>query len=145
MPPLAKSQPRPRADQPERAERLAVNLFDLDRIDPFIREQLGLARKLVAEAIRIDADRSDETAVAFGCPLEEAAATLDIIRDHDRRAGDHPTRAYLRRRAGGAWERMPANAVFSVIMRGQLALNADVFPSFVPAERVAAPQARRLV
>jgi len=121
--------------------RLAINLFDLDKISPFIRDQMGLASKLDAAggAIKVDADRPDETAVAFSCDALAAACLLDVIRQHDRSAGDRPCRAYANR--GRGWTKLPADAVLTEARDGKLRLNPSLFGG---GEVAAPPQAERV-
>jgi hypothetical protein len=127
----------PRIDD-DRRESLAVNLFDLDRVDPTVR-QILLAGKLdLTRVIRINPDRPDETAVAFTCDLLTAACICDVIRTHDRAAGDHPCRVYLRR--SKAWERLPGAAVLSVLDDGKAVLNPDLFGSPVEPPRSFIPK-----
>ncbi len=88
-----------RSDQEgQQAERLALNLFDCDRIEPIVR-QMMLGGKLVLEPIRVDPQRGDEVGVEFSCDLLTAAALCDVIRSHDRELGDRPTRVYVFRRS----------------------------------------------
>ena len=139
MPPLFKQH---EPSMPACGDRLAVNLADLDRIDPFVREAMGLAQKLDATApIYTDPDRWDETAVAFRCDLLTAACLLDVIRDHDRRAGAAVTRTYVNK--GYGWVKLPGGTTLvlpGVSYKGTTVadrLNPDVFN--VAAEHAAAP------
>ena len=123
--------------------RLAINLFDLTKIDLFVRQMLGLAAKLDAKAgpIRVDRDRPDETAVAFHCltatDLLMAAALCDVIRNNDRKVGDVPTRTYLKRQV---WSRLPGFAVLTLVdADGTLRLNPEWFPESTPAVELEAP------
>lgn len=110
---------------PERRERLAINLYDLSRLEPTIRTmllggRLDLSRESV---VRVDLERPDETAVPFTCPLEQAAACCDVIRGHDRRSGEPPTRVYLNRLGNGSWERISGGAI--LVINGRL--NIELF------------------
>jgi len=112
--------------------RLAVNVCDLTRIDPTVREILlehggRTMGKLdvAAGVIRTDPERLDESAVAFACDLLTAACCLDVMRDHDRRVGDPPTRCYLK--TAFAWNKLPAHAVLTLITDGKPALNPKWF------------------
>lgn len=113
-----------------RPEQLAVNIFDLtDKVHPLIREAL-LAGKLETDRskiVRADKDKLDETAVILICPLLDAAVALDIIRDHDRKAKDCPTRAYLRRKPGAAWVKLSAGQRLTADVGGKLVLAPDLF------------------
>ena len=125
--------------------RLAINLFDLTRIDPLVRQMLGLAAQLDAAAgpIRMDKDRPDETAVAFRSTDEDdllkAAAVCDVVRSNDRKVGDAPTRTYLKRQV---WVRLPSAAVLTLVgENGDLRLNSEWFPEAAPAVELEAPSA----
>lgn len=115
--------------QQERPERLALCLFDIDRIDPTIRSML-LGGKLETDRnkiVRIDPDRMDETGVLLTCDLLTAACIADTIRAHDGGAGDPPTRVYLKRR--GAWEKVPGRQALTLVVDGKPILNPSVFPA----------------
>lgn len=124
MPRLLDSIP-PAPDLPEEGTALAINLLDLERVHPTVRESLlghGLFL-LHQRPVLMDRERMmDETGLAFACPLLQAAAICDLIRDHDRKAGDTPTRVYLRRVR--AWEKVSAEVS---LMQGDR-LNPKVFP-----------------
>lgn len=111
-------------DPPQNGQRLAVNLCDLDRVDSSIRGML-LSGKLNLQAlIRMDRDRPDETAVAFSCDLLTAATCCDVLRGHDLRAGDYPTRVYLFRQS---WSKLPGSTVLTLVNDGKVFLNPEVF------------------
>ncbi len=95
---------------PERKERLALNIFDLTRCDPTILQML-LSGNLDTSGSYIIADRGkvDERGVILTCNLEKAAAICDIIRNHDRKVGDYPTRVYVNR-GGETWTRITVEA-----------------------------------
>ena len=94
--------------------RLSINLFDIDRVDQLVRDIL-LGGKLKLDAIWVDRSRVDETAVEFTCPIQQAAAICDIIRSHDREAGDHPTRVYVFR--SSAWSKLPSTALVAEMFK----------------------------
>lgn len=135
----------PTVDQaaaPSSRWRIAVNIVDLSRVDETIR-QLLLAGKVDRSAvIRTDPDRPDEAAVAFSCDALTAACICDTIRDHDRRVGDHPTRAYVQR-AGGAWVKLPREAMLSRVVGGQPVLDPSIFPESVKPSGRDAPKPKR--
>lgn len=121
--------------------RLAINLFDLTRLDPLVRLNLALAAQLDAAAgpIRVDKDQPDETAVAFKCNLLRAAALCDVIRNHDRKVGDPPTRVYLKRQV---WARLPGATTLTVVGEDDdLRLNPTWFPEAAPIVELEAPSA----
>lgn len=110
-------------------EALAANVADLTRLPEIIRDSTlrgpDGAWVIDRTPIRTDPDRPDEAAVRLTCPLLRAAAVLDVIRNHDRRCGDHPTRVYLRQ--ARAWERLPRDAVLTEVVDGKIVLNPAIF------------------
>lgn len=103
---------------------LAINLIDLERVPPQVREELfghGLFH-LHPRPIWIDKEVMDETGLAFACSLLQAASTCDILREHDRKAGHTPTRVYLRKVK--AWQKLSGDAI--LVKYGRL--NSTVFP-----------------
>ena len=119
-----------------RKERLALNVFDLDRLDPVLRARL-LKGRLDLRAVRPDPDRGGETAVAFSCDPLTAALICDLLRSEDRRAGDVPTRVYLRRNK--VWVRLSASDVLTEVGEdGKATLSHDLFPP-EPVEYVPPP------
>lgn len=103
---------------------LAVNLVDLERVPPAIREELFGCRLFLLdpEPIWMDKGNMEETGLAFACPLMQAAAICDLLREHDHRAGQTPTRVYLRKVK--AWTKLAGDAILVKFNR----LNPDVFP-----------------
>ena len=89
------------------------------RVDELVRERDGLAddvRRLQALLAEEKAgnrkhrkgsasanERADEAAVEFTCDLLRAACLVDVMREHDRRPQDYPTRAYLAKAGKTAW------------------------------------------
>src|SRR5262245_17580199 len=66
--------------------RVAINLYDLDHINPYIRT-IALGGKLdLSETIYIGGrdDLPDEWAVVFSCDLRTAACLCDILRKEAR-------------------------------------------------------------
>lgn len=126
MPPIRKSLTK------KRTEQLACNVFDLDKVDPSVREKLKLSDKISRQTVDMRFDRvkeSDEAAVVFNCDLLTAALICDILRSHDREMGDSPTRLYLKRKS---WSRIPSYVVLTVVVNGHTELNPEVFPTAVP-------------
>lgn len=121
-----------------RREKLAVNLFDLDRVDPLIRaELLGGKIDVKAGPVRIDPRRPDLAAVGFRCDLLTAAIVCDILRSHDRELGDAPTRVYIKR--AEAWEPLAGRVVLTVVVDGKCQLSPEVFPPVLELLPVAPP------
>lgn len=117
MPPLPRKETRP--------ERLAINLFDLDHLHPVVRAS-ALGGKLGKEAVRVDDERMDETAVEFTCDLLTAASVLDVLRSEARKADDPPIRAYIKKQ--GWWQRVPHTAVLTRVREGKVELSLEWFP-----------------
>lgn len=110
----------------ERKERLAISLVDIDRIPSEVR-QIMLGGKLDAtKAIKIDKTKLDEIGVLFTCDLLTAGTISDLIRGHDKKLGDYPTRVYIQRAI--AWERLPADTLLTIVKDGRVILNPKVFP-----------------
>lgn len=120
----------------ERPERLAVNLPDLDRVEPIIRGILLKGRLDLSDVVKVGGDNFDEMGVLFTCPLLQAACICDTLRNHDRRAGDYPTRIYLQRGPGRAWEKLAGRIVLTDVVDEKVRLNPEIFsPEPVTAER----------
>jgi hypothetical protein len=134
----------PPSDAGEREEQLAVNLWDLDRIDGDTRREL-LGGRLAPGAAPIDLrDRfgAEDVAVVLACPLLEAAIVCDLLRNADRALNDSPTRVYILA-PGRPWARLPGTAVLT---RPDGTLNHELFPTKVEAAAVnaAAPPPRHV-
>lgn len=117
-----------------RKERLALCIFDLTRCDPVVRQML-LSGKLDTSGnyVVADKERPDERGVILSCPIEIGSAVCDILRNHDRKAGDYPTRVYLNRGNGSeVWTRLPADVVLTLIReidgKSVPVLNPAIFP-----------------
>ncbi len=69
-----------------RREKLAVNLYDLDRVEESLRPKLFAGRLKLDKPLKMDWDRRDavdEVAVEFECPLLEAAIICDTLRSNE--------------------------------------------------------------
>lgn len=110
-----------------RRERIGINLGDVFRLPELMRSTL-LAGKidLASGAVNTDKSRLDEAAVVFCCDLLTAACTCDIVRGHDRRVGDYPTRVYIQR--AQAWQKVSGSITLSVVEDGRAMLNPELFP-----------------
>jgi hypothetical protein len=123
----------------ERRERLAVSLEDLDRVLPNLRAKVApLLVKDKARLVRAE----DCAAVEFGCELLMAAAVIDLLRDHDRAAGDAPTRAWVFRKA---WTRVSGTLPLTKMAGAQLRLNEEAFGEEPPPVALAALVPRKVV
>lgn len=119
-------------------EKLAINLYDLDRLPADMRGKLLGGRLDLSSPIRTDWDRKDspdELALLFTCPLLTAAIVCDIIRDWDVKAGDFPTRIYLKRKE---WTRIPSHKRLTVVAGSKSHLNPDFF-KIEPVTAIAPP------
>jgi hypothetical protein len=134
--------PRVQDDPPPRKERIGVNLFDLQRVLPEVRGMLLAGKVDVSRVYTTDPRRGDERAVEFTCPLLDAACICDVLREHDRRAGDDPTRVYLRREK--VWEKLPAESLLSVVEDGECVLNPKLFRPVVRSEDLVPLPTRRV-
>jgi hypothetical protein len=106
--------------------RIAINAADLTRVDALILSVLLSRHVDITKPIITDVHRPSEMAVEIQAPLLTAANICDVIRIHDRKAGDYPTRVYVCRRV--AWEKVPSAALLCLIRNGQCVLNPAVFP-----------------
>ena len=131
----------PKIVEEERSEKIALNLFDLERLDPWFRQKMDLKRKLdMDRPIKTDWDRvetKDEVALVFTCPLLEAALTCDLIRNYNRSVGDWPVRLYIKKKS---WARVPSYRILTVLENGKAALNPLVFPTEIPLAEVTPPE-----
>lgn len=120
--------PKPPA-APPRPERLAFNLFDLDRVDPRVRARLLPLLDLRREAAAwVDRDRVDETAAPFACSLLLAAQACDAVRGMARVTRQPVPRVYLDRKGAGVWVRLPALETLTYLYLGRVVLNPVLFP-----------------
>ena len=120
--------PRPAATSAPRREQLAVNVFDLGRVEPRLRAVL-LAGKLELDRdriVRTDPDDLGEAAAPFACDLLSAAVACDLLRAADREAGRPPARVYLKR--SGSWARLPAGVVLTAVDGAGRMLDPATFP-----------------
>jgi hypothetical protein len=115
---------------PPRKERLAVNLYDLGRLDPVFRQRVLGGRLNVDCPVWVDRNREDEQALEFVCPLLEAALAIDIIRSQDRKTGEAATRAYVFREA---WSRISGRMTLTELdEQGKARLSREAFPAPAP-------------
>ena len=136
MPSLTKLS-KPEAKE-SRTERLAVNLKDvLDRVLPEIRGPLLKDKVDLSKPIRMDPKDIEEVAIEFSCDLLSAGCILDTLRSHDRAAGDHPTRAYLKK--SSVWVKQQGSVLFTKVAGNQVILNPDVFAPEVKPTELARP------
>ena len=121
-------------------KRLAINLFDLDRLHSHLRSKIAGMLKVAPIDVSYDRKNSTECALEFSCDLLAAAMLCDVLRSHDREAGDSPIRLYLRK--SEAWTRVPEGAVLTMKIAGRYQLNPAIFsgeaepPTPVPLTRL---------
>jgi len=140
--------------QAKRQEKLAINLFDLERLDPLLRAKLLKGRveqdrnRLVVTSFKGLDDLSKEakqlimqqrTFLLFICPLREAAQICDIIRNEDRLEGRPTTHVCLQSNLqgnlqslqslhkDGAWVILDDDVSLCSISAGRCVLNPAVF------------------
>ncbi len=122
-------------------EGVAINVFDLDNVDPALRKSLLSGNLILSDTIWVDRNRTDEVGIVFRCPVTEAAKICDIIRGLDRKAGRTPTRTYLRR--SRTWSKIPHNVPLSItdVKTGEVFLSPRLFRIEVVGD---APEAQRI-
>jgi len=108
--------------------KLALNLFDTDRMAPELRSKLLAGKVNLKETVNVDLDRvQTSVAIVFTCDLLTAALVIDIVRSEDRKVNGPLTRAYINR-GGTAWSRLPNNVVLTVAEAGKpTRLNPQIF------------------
>lgn len=107
--------------------QLCISLFALDGLDPAARSRL--ATVLDASKVVRPSKEPGDVAVAFSCDLLQAAVLVDALRSEDRRQGDKPTKAWLRR--SGRWERVADDQLLTSVVGGKPVLSAWVLGSAV--------------
>ena len=133
--------PQPRKPAPG-SYLLAVHLFDLDRVDPMIREFMLVKNLDARSPIRLDPDDALQVGVPFKCDTLMAACICDTLRVHDKRIGDPPTRVYLRRR--GTWSLIPDEAILTKVVNGSPRLDPMLFPDSVKLVKANPPTLGRV-
>lgn len=108
----------------EKRIKFAINLYDIDHINPFIRGIMLKGKVNTETPIRVDKNKPDETAVEFTCDLLTAALTIDVLRNEQRKVNSPSIRAYIYKKT---WRRIPYNQVLTVIDEGKTKLAPDVF------------------
>lgn len=118
-------------------DEIAVNLFDLDRLVGPV-QSTTICRLDPSAAFKVSEDRPDERGVKFSCSTLAAACLLDVIRSHDRRVGDYPTRVYTRKPLQ-KWVKAPGHAI--LVLQGSdgvLRLNPEFFTDTALTVRISA-------
>ncbi len=108
-------------------DRLGINLDDVERVLPDVRAMLGLAHLVDrTKIVRVKVlNRPDDLVVIFICDLLAAACLCDTLRSWNRKDGDYPTRVYLCK--SKVWERLPGDALLSLMDNGKARLNPKWF------------------
>lgn len=134
--------------------RLAINVHDPDRLDDVTRQSLLGPVSFVRPLIWVDKNVEDEQALEFACDLLTAATVCDVIRMHDKKAGDVPCRVYVMRQRHArqldavnpsTWVKLPADALLTIISGGRCILNPKLFPSEEIASVAYTPLLRKIV
>ncbi len=118
--------------------RVAVNLWDLDRVHPEI-VRLVLAGKVAGDKTAIFKvhDRHEDTAVPFVCDPRTAAVACDVLRSECRRCEVRPVRVYVSP-DGVRWVRVPERGVLTWVDGGGVGhLSPEFFPTGERPEPVA--------
>lgn len=121
-----------------RKERLAINLADLDRLDPEVRVSLFGGRLDPSAPIRLDGygdvpeeERVGRVAIPLVGPLLAAACACDALRSQDRQSGLPVTRVYLCRTT--TWNRLTFDdQLADIVDDGQGGLKAVLSPRLFP-------------
>lgn len=127
----------------ERTEKLAINLFDLDRLPEDMRGSLLGGRLDTGTVVTIDRNKVDEKAVIFVCTLLDAAQVCDIIRLVDLKAQDSITRVYLKRSL--VWIKLSSTQLLTVVQNGKSVLNPELFPTPVELAKPVPLEARKVL
>jgi hypothetical protein len=129
-----------------RVERLCVNLWDILRMGHDIRWIMLGDNLDLDHALRMSRTDPDEEGVMFTCDLLQAACLVDMVRNHDRMAGDYATRVYVSRKGTydkpRGWERVGANVPLTVFIGEEWWLNPKVFADKKVMTRSWAPKPR---
>src|SRR5689334_12692401 len=84
-----------------RREGLAVNLYDLLRVDESYRDRLLAGLLDLDNPIYLDRTNGDEVALELRGDLFDLATRCDLLRADDAAHGRSPCRLYVRRGASG--------------------------------------------
>lgn len=109
----------------ERPDRLAINLFDLDKLDETIRAMILLDKLDLQRPIRVEQDNIRETAIRFKCDILTAATACDVLQSQNRKLGEPEVRLYLNR--GQGWVKIASRSILTVLVNGKAKLNPVVF------------------
>lgn len=109
--------------------RLAIWLDDVERLPPQMRLEvyphLDLTR---VHRVGQGEKNEEQPALAFKCPLLQAALICDVIRNHDRTVGVRPSELYINRSGEEfGFRRIVYGDVLTVLVNGKAALNPAVF------------------
>lgn len=126
----------------ESSARLAVNCFDIDRLDSQTRQLLfgGGSNCRFDLSGQVQVGKGDERGIVLRGDLLTLALALDWVRSQDREVGDVETRVYVKD-GRGVWRRVPRSAVLTeedeVLQEGDgsekmsYRLNPELFPDDV--------------
>lgn len=126
--------PLPGHDDRTPTTRVAVNMFDIDRVDPLTRQIiLGGRLNLDHAVLAGDQRRSspNDVGLEFTCDLVTAATMIHALRNMDAKHGRSATRAYKcddPKSPSERWHRLHADVPTIVIIDNRCTLNPEVFP-----------------
>ena len=122
----------PKLPSDDEAGILAVSLFDLERVEPGLRQRSLTPRLDLSGALLMDPDDPKSRAVRMRGELLAAAFALDLARSEARRAEEPLLRAWVR--AGERWRLLPDDAVLTRVMADERwGLDPRWFPDQAPA------------
>jgi hypothetical protein len=113
----------------ERTERLGIWFADVEKLPPQMRLEI-LPHLDLTRILRVGQGEKNEEqpALAFKCPLLQAALICDLIRSHDRAVGARPSEIYLNRSGEEtAWRRVVYSMALTVMVNGKAMLNPELF------------------
>jgi hypothetical protein len=110
-----------------RKEQLAINLFDLDKLETTLRLFVTGGKLDFKRPVRVG-EAVAETAIPFSCELLEAATACDVLQGELRKVKLDPVRVYLLKAAFEAnWVKLPVATQFTLIHGNEVILNPQVF------------------
>lgn len=117
-------------------EQVAINLFDLERIDTAVRNSLLIGRLDPISSFDVDTGRKSDVAVKFSSDQEllPCCCICDIIRSTQRAEGDRVLRVYVSIDYGESWKLVGSNDLLTLADQADkdsenpIRLNPDIFP-----------------
>lgn len=115
-----------------------MNLVDLQGLPDSLRMKLFKGRMNIQDVVEVDKNKEDEVGVGFLCSVLTAAKVIDLARSEARKYNETPIRAYLKRNR--VWERVPKNALLTLVDVDGVILNPEFFSTEVSVEDLAPPK-----